>query len=501
MPIVALIAAAAGLAWGVVYARRGSLVLGCAALLVVAYVFGHAFWHVKVGPLPLTLDRLVLVGLLAAFVAQWRWGRIERKPLTGCDWLLAGLLAVLTASAIVAGQPEVAAADAGPPLWRLTMSFFVPAALYWVARQAPLARRQWIGWLVAMSLLGVYLAVTALAEFAGEWALVFPRYIADPALGIHFGRARGPELNSASLGIYLTACLWCAWTLRGQVRRGWQLAILAAVPLMALGVLVTYTRSTWLGLVASGSVVALARLPRRWRLPAFAMATLAGVVIAAAAWSDLVELRREGTAGDAHHSVDQRQSFAYVSWQMFKDHPVLGVGFGRFYDRKLPYLSDRSQNLELESLRPLHHHNTLLGLVTETGMVGLAAFVALVAAWGRTAWSLVCREDNPSWVRSHGLLMLAVIVSYLSSAMFHELTLLPTQQWLLFVLAGLTVNLRLASVEQGAKSVEQGAPRTVWHAVARANILTLCSNADTRAWACECVARACHPAATYPATM
>ena len=68
---------------------------------------------------------------------------------------------------------------------------------------------------------------------------------------------------------------------------------------------------------------------------------------------------------------------------------MFGVGFGRFYDRKLPYLSDRSQDFELESLRNLHHHNTLLSLLTETGMVGLAAFLALLAAWARSAWSLV----------------------------------------------------------------------------------------------------------------
>jgi O-antigen ligase len=175
----------------------------------------------------------------------------------------------------------------------------------------------------------------------------------------------------------------------------------------------------------------------------FTITTLAGVLLAAATWSEVVDLRREGTASDAEHSVGQRESFTYVSWQMFKDHPLLGVGFGRFYDRKLPYLSDRSQDFELESLRPLHHHNTLLCILTETGLVGLAAFVALLAAWARSGWSLVRSDDQPAWARSHGVLMLAVLVAYLSSAVFHDLTLLPTQQWLLFTLAGLTANLRL----------------------------------------------------------
>src|SRR3972149_2959203 len=126
---------------------------------------------------------------------------------------------------------------------------------------------------------------------------------------------------------------------------------------------------------------------------------------------------------------------------MFQDHPLLGVGFGRFYDRKLPYLSDRSQDFELESIRPLHHHNTLLGFLTETGLVGLTLFLALLAAWARSAWSLATNVGLPTWVRSHGVLMLALATSYFVSAVFHDLTYVPTQQWLLFLFAGMTVGL------------------------------------------------------------
>jgi O-antigen ligase len=214
---------------------------------------------------------------------------------------------------------------------------------------------------------------------------------------------------------------------------------------MALAVVATLTRSTWLGLLASAAVVGYVQLPTHWRLPLFTIAALGGVLIAAATWNDMIGLQREGTASESEHSVDQRKSFAYVSWQMFKDHPVFGVGFGRFYDRKLPYLSDRSQDFELDSLRNLHHHNTLLSLVTETGMVGLAAFVALLAAWARSASSLVRDAKLPVWMRSQGLLMLAVLVTYLSSALFHDLTLLPSQEWILFLAAGFTMNLRLAT--------------------------------------------------------
>lgn len=450
MPLVAAIILAAGLVWGLLYARRGSLALGAALVVAASYVLGYNFWHAHVGPLPLTLDRILLMGLVAVLVAQWRWGRLDPKPLSGSDWLLAVLLVILGASTLLAGRPDVQAAEGFSPMWRLVMSFVVPAMLYWIVRQAPLARRQWTASLTIISALGVYLAFTGLAEITGQWSLVFPRYISDPTLGIHFGRARGPELNAASLGVYLTVCLWCAWFLRPNVRRGWQLVLLAAVPLMALAIGATLTRSTWIGLVASAAVVGCFQLPQNWRLPLFTIAALGGVLVAAATWNDMIGLKREGTANESEHSVDQRKSFAYVSWQMFKDNPMFGVGFGRFYDRKLPYLSDRSQDFELESLRNLHHHNTLLSLLTETGMIGLAAFLALLAAWARSAWSLVRDAELPVWVRSQGLLMLAVLVTYLSSAVFHDLTLLPSQEWMLFLAAGFTMNLRLGARHAGA---------------------------------------------------
>ncbi|HEY2895068.1 MAG TPA: O-antigen ligase family protein, partial [Pirellulales bacterium] len=456
MPIVALLAAAAGLVWGAVYARRGSLIAGCVALVIVGYALGHTFWHAKIGPLTLTLDRVLLVALFGAYLVQWRTHRLEPKPLAGCDWLLFTLLGILAASTLASGTPEVVAPDGGSPMWRLTMSFLVPAALYWIARQAPLSQSAWKGWLAGMTLLGAYLGLTACAEITHQWWLVFPHYISDPTLGIHFGRARGPDLNSASLGVYLTACLWSAWFLRPYVRPSLQLIVLATLSVMALGVFLTYTRSTWIGLISSGAIVAAMQVPRRLRLPVFTMGGLVGAAILATTWTNVVDLEREGTGLEAHHSIDQRESFAYVSWKMFSDNPLFGVGFGRFYDRKLPYLSDRSQNFELESIRPLHHHNTLLSVLTETGIVGFAAFVSLLAGWARVAWCLARDRQAPAWARGQGVLMLAIMANYLSSAVFHDLTLLPQQEWLLFLFAGLTLNLRLGSRTDPQLLAEKG---------------------------------------------
>jgi N-acetylglucosaminyldiphosphoundecaprenol N-acetyl-beta-D-mannosaminyltransferase len=441
MPIVAAILGLAAIVWGLAYAQRGSLLIGCGLLIAIGYVFGHEFWNTHVGPLPVTLDRLVLAGLLAALVIQWRIGRLKLGTMTGSDWALVSLLLVLVASAALSGQADTMEGTSSK--WgRLLASFILPAILYFIVRHGGSSPRDWTWLLAGFVALGVYLGLTALFERAGLWSLVFPRYIADPGLGIHFGRARGPDLNSASLGVYLTACFWCGWMLLGQATRRWQqLAVATTLPLMALGVLFTYTRSTWLGLAVSGLVVLAIQIPRRWRVPTLAAAGLAGLLVAAMSWSHVVGLQREGTAAESEHSVDQRTSFAYVSWQMFRDHPLFGVGFGRFYDRKLPYLSDRSQPFELESIRPLHHHNTLLSVLTETGLVGFSIFAAILIAWLRQAWALARSVGASPWVRAHGVLMLAIITNYLCSAVFHDLTLVPSQHGLLFLFAAMTVNL------------------------------------------------------------
>jgi N-acetylglucosaminyldiphosphoundecaprenol N-acetyl-beta-D-mannosaminyltransferase len=444
MALLAAMCAAVAIVWGAILAQRVALLVGVAVFLVVGYVFGFDFWNAHVGPLPITLDRIVLVGLLAALAIQWRQGRLTLRRPTIPDYLLFALVGLLAASALVARPLEVAAGN-GSAWGRLVTAFAVPALLYTIVRQAPVSHRQWLALLACFVGLGVYLAVTALAEISGRWSLVFPRYIADPNLGIHFGRARGPGLNAASLGMFLTASACCAWLLLREVsRRGQQLAILLFLPMAALAIFVTYTRSTWLGFVAAGLVIAAFEIPRRRRLPAFAAAAMVGILAVGISWNQIVGLQREGPPAESEHSVDQRESFAYVSWQMFKDHPLFGVGFGRFYDKKLPYLSDRSQPFELESIRPLHHHNTFLGLLTETGIVGLLAFVALLASWAIYGWRLATRlgENSSSSVRLQGVLMLALLANYVCSAMFHDLTLVPAQHWLLFVFAAITVNLQ-----------------------------------------------------------
>lgn len=434
--------AIAALVWALVYARHGSLLVGGALFVAVGYVLNHYFWHSGFGPITMTLGRMILGGLILLFLWRWWRGEIESRPLTGCDWLVALFVGYLTVR--YAFTPAAASGEASEvaPTWRLIASFWMPAALYGVIRHAKINERTWMGMLACLTGLGVYLSVTGLAEVSEQWWAVFPRFIADPTLGTHFGRARGPALMSASLGVFIAVCFWAAWFLWARVSRVQQMGLAGAMALMAAGLYVTYTRSTWLGLAGGLAIIPLLHFPKIWRPTLLAGMLLAGIVGGAVVGDKVVNMTRDDSDGSAGHSVYQRASFFLVSMNMFRDAPIVGCGFGRFYDCKMPYLSDRSQQIELESIRNLDHHNTFLSILTETGIIGFTLFVALFVAWARAAWQLVRDAEAESWIRAQGLFTLATLIVYLASAVFHDLTLSPSEQWILYLTTGTTVGLQ-----------------------------------------------------------
>ena len=74
----------------------------------------------------------------------------------------------------------------------------MPAVIYWIARQANLTPRAMLALFGCFALFGIYLAITALAEYFKLWWLVFPKYIATTATQADaefVGRGRGPLLE------------------------------------------------------------------------------------------------------------------------------------------------------------------------------------------------------------------------------------------------------------------------------------------------------------------
>jgi len=429
------------LVWGTLFVSRGSLVVGCLALVIVAACFGHNFLHFDVGSLPMTLDRIVAGVLIGAYLVQRRLGRADPKPLGRGDLVLMLLMGTLVVSTVWGGWGK-GITPKFEPLVRLVSGYLIPLAVFWIARQTPLDRRNVSLVHGTLACFGVYLAATGLLEVTGQWWAVFPKHIADPDLGEHFGRARGPMVQSINYGLCLGCCLLAAWLWRWRFGRVGQLILVGLMPLMLAGIYVSYTRSVWLGAGLGALTVLGLTLRGSWRPLVLGTIVSSALAVGVTQMDKLVAFRREYSAAQTAESVNVRGSFVYLSWQMFLDRPLWGVGFGQFPQAKLAYLSDRTSAVNLEATRRYVHHNMFLSVLTETGLIGFALFLAVLAGWGQMGWRLFRGRDVPDWARAHGALLLGALAVYVCQAAFHELSYTPIDNSLLFLLAGTAAGLR-----------------------------------------------------------
>ena len=441
MPALITILGLLALVWGTIYLARGSLLVGGLAFILAGNLFGHQFASFHLGPIPLTVDRILLVVLFVAYAVHWRLGRTQRASPTGADYLAAAFAAVLVASTFTHAW-RTTLPEQISPVYRLLAGYLMPLVLYWIARQAPLSERHVKFVQAALAIFGLYLGVTAVLEITQQWWAVFPQHIADPKVGIHFGRARGPMVQSVSLGLALAVCLLCALVWWPRLKRPGQLLLGASLPLYFAGLYFSYTRSVWIGTALGLMIVLGLVLAAPWRRWVLGGMVAAGLIFAATGLDSLLAFQREFSANNTRESAALRGSFAYVSWMMFLDRPLLGVGFGHFPEEKLPYLADRSTELKLAPIRDWVHHNTLLSLLTETGAVGLGLFLALLATWGRDAWRIYRDAQAPAWIKSQAALSLGVLGVYLCQSLFHELSYTPLDNSLVFFLVGVTMSLK-----------------------------------------------------------
>ena len=458
MTAIIVIFAFAGLIWGGIFLRKTGLLGGCFVVLLVGSCFGHPFFHANVGSLPLTADRVLLVGLFGACVlcrrlgltnataplqegadtrARCLWSRSESRS----DGALAALVLILLVSTITHDWRH----EGAQPLSALIVTFLIPAVLYWIARQIRLIERDIVllfGGLIAFA---VYLALTAIAEKQGWSGIIFPRYIASAEHTEFFGRARGPFLNPVSNGICLILGVCSLLLLGRRMSEGPHLHAFKSIVLASLfvllcaGIYCTQTRSVWLGAGLSLSLVLLLTLPRRVSIPLLGLGAILGVLVLATQWERLNAFKRDKfvSVKQMSESAELRPILATIAWHMFQDRPILGCGYGQYGRVSVDYLSDRTSDLPLDRARDYDQHNVFFSLLTETGIVGTGFFTLLLIVWSLDAWGLWRTRSTPLILRQVGVLFLAIVGTYALNGLFHNVAVVPMANMYLFFLSGL----------------------------------------------------------------
>jgi putative inorganic carbon (hco3(-)) transporter len=279
----------------------------------------------------------------------------------------------------------------------------VPFAVFLLAPRIYATERARNALLATLVALGAYLGATALAEGLGIDALVFPHYILDPTVGIHFGRARGPFVEAVADGLGLFACGVAA----GVAIARWRDPILrmiaaAVICLCAVGIVMTLTRAVWLASIV-GPLVALLLVPRtrRW-VP---LVALTGAVIAVGAFQLVPGLshKADDRAQDERPIWDRLNTDA-AAVRMIEHRPLTGFGWDSFVQRGPDYLRQQG-NYPLTGAG-LNVHNVFLSHAVELGLIGLALWLAaFLAAIGGAALRSVPPPLEPWRI---GLVALAV---------------------------------------------------------------------------------------------
>ena len=112
-------------------------------------------------------------------------------------------------------------------------------------------------------------------------------------------------------------------------------------------------------------------------------------------------------------SVGQRLFFWEHSWQLFKKHPVLGVGTGNF---RAAY-AQRNYRWSPHMIATGNPHNQYILIAVQNGLVGLAAFLALFVVQFWLAWK---SRDEWGKIRFAFPLFFLVIMFSESYLLIHE---------------------------------------------------------------------------------
>jgi O-antigen ligase/tetratricopeptide (TPR) repeat protein len=388
--------------------RPASVLLVAVGVVLFGYLaWDGALWDAR---LQLLLHLVALAGIAGL---AWLAGRGMPLPATPVDLPVLLLLVAFGAAALTGENVGLG----GPALLAvLATALMLPIAILALKLRPRLTALVTI---IPIVLLG-----------GGTLAVMLPRrvawYLADgPGLvpparlggdGSPFGSVAVPPF------VFLAALVLTLLIDEGRLRRWLQGALIAVgIPLTAF----SGSRAAWLAIAVAGlflltPLIGRVRVPRRPTLPQIGV----GLVVLAAVVGLLLTMLPRLTAFTSiiYRGFLWRDTLA--AWSV---NPILGVGPGT-----MPFARQAAAPPLSFPVRQPHSHNLALGVLGDTGLVGLAFAIGLVVVffWVAGPW----RQP-----RLPGRAAASVLAGFLVAGMFDDMTFLPGFNLLVLLLAAMTL--------------------------------------------------------------
>jgi O-antigen ligase/tetratricopeptide (TPR) repeat protein len=394
------------------------------ALLPLIYVDGLLYPYLTPKTLLLRGIGIVIAAAIAFLILSGRafhWERLRTKA----AWIPGALLVVAYIASLFGidfYHSFWSIFDRGDGLLSLTVIviYFYTTLLY--ADRAFLDTlckvAAWAGSIVAI--------YTALQWLQGTTGMNIP--IIAAANGRFGGTLGNAAFLAAYLGMTFFATLIIAWHYRGK----WRIAAYAGAIFQLIAILISSTRGTLLALVASALVASAylawkgnGRTRTYARVGVISLVALAGVFFVfrgALSHAPIEPVRRIASISLADATVSSR---VFIWQHMLTEgmkRPILGYGaehisvpFNLFYDPTgiQEQWFDRS-------------HNAYLDYFIQFGVLGLGFFLALIAAFARTVFTLMRKGER------HGAFLMLLLITYATQNFFVFDT--ASTLWLFFML-------------------------------------------------------------------
>ncbi len=329
-----------------------------------------------------------LYAVIALGVVAWIWGRargrIGAPAGEGPAVLavpLAAFVAFLLVSTLWSADPTEAAKKAS--------FFYIPFLILYVLVVAWWPRARALAALAVTTIAGATVAgAVALYQYAIQ-DIWWNATLQQANVYSRFFRVNGIFFDPNILGRYLAAgiliCLALAWV---RTRRAELVALAAGVLVMTAALVVTFSRSSALMLMV-GLVMLAARAigVRRAALTGAALLIVAGGLAMATSANVRAERLERVSEG--------RFDLMKGGLTIWRAEPVLGAGLGGFEAR----FEETLTPLEQRRIRVVISHNSPITVLSETGAVGFALFLALVAGAG---WAIARGsrgQGDAGWAR------------------------------------------------------------------------------------------------------
>jgi len=245
-----------------------------------------------------------------------------------------------------------------------------------------------------VALIGIY---AIFQRFTGIDLIRGPGRVAvQPYPGGITYRAQGPFNHPVRFAhtFVMSLCFPFAVVLMGDrfSKRVFGLALFA-LAVGSVGLIWSYTRGAWFSLAASFFVMALYYRMRALKT----LAIVAAIGLAAVVFSSGVILHRAESVTDMKYESNAlRLNIWKANIQMFKDHPLMGVGYGINEDLNREYFDKMGIKQEFTG----HAHNNYLQFLSGTGLPGFLLFIgfSLSGLWIAHKGFRAHRADRDAWV-------------------------------------------------------------------------------------------------------